>query len=335
MKRKFKLTLLVLCLCFSIFPAAVGASEATAPQGVTIDQLQSSLEELKSGMATKEELQKLAQQQGTPMTQEELSQQLINAQKTRIGVLEGNISSLLTFMGVLLALFGAGSALFAYWNRKTFAQKVVQVELRYDEIKQLKSAVLVESGRVNDLKKELESALRVIEDLQRTLQKSKLDFDQKSEQLDEINGMLNFVNTKASRPDVRRSFTQEIEAADMKISELNSWLEGTLPHPNLAQQKALEIFGENVTVISPDESIEQKLSFFVDNVKQAEKRFRDQSQIGLTRQDYENYEGDPIHESIDEWRDFFDPIDRMHGVVSTQIALNPDKFIPKPQNEDQ
>lgn len=333
MRKLLKITFLAICVCLSILSVGINVNAAASSQNVPSEELQRELNELKQDIIT------LRQQQGTPLTQEQLSQQLISAQQTRIGVLEGNITSLLGLIGAIIAILAFAGTVFSFYIRRLFIAKVDEVEQQYRHIVILKNDVLKESDKVSDLKKELNSAVREVKEVQYNLDKSKLAFDQKSERIDDLDKLVNFVDLKCSRIEMINTFKETLKTADAQIAELNYWLEGTLPHLQLAQDKATQIFGANVTRMADDEKIEEKLSHYVKELKSFEKRFWEETEIPLKLEDFEDSEPggmkDPLNDPLFQWNGYYTPITKMYNVIDAQIQMNPTRFIPKPRPEEE
>jgi len=330
MIKKLKLELIIFCFLFSIIPSGTNAGAATEPNLVTNDQLQSSLEKLKLDLATKEELQSLVQQQGRTLTKEEITQQLIDTQKTRIAMLEGNINALLSLLAVIVAVLTLFGGIFVYVSRRAFSSKVEEVEKRLDEMKQLKSEVISKMETVKELNSNLNVVIREAQDLQISLNKSKITFEEETEGIGQLRKYVGFVELKASRSEIIRTFQSHVNELKRLLSELEYWLEGTLPNYNIALENVTEILG---TVYGPDETIQAKIRYSINSLNVIENAFILQATRPLEWEIYADRDNDdfidPLTEIIAEWERSYEDIKRVHGVIGAQIAMNPDKFKPK------
>lgn len=333
MKKTLKLRIMVFCILFGIISEGVSVNAVTEPDFVTNDQLQSSLEKLKKDMATKDELQVMLQQQGHTLTKEEITQQLIDTQKSRITMLEGNISALLSLLAVIVAVLTLFGGIFVWVSRRAFSSKVEEVEKRLDEMKQLKNEAITKIETVRELSSNLNVAIREAEDLQISLNKSKSVFDEETERISQLGKYVEFLELKISRSEIFRIFENDVNQSTRLISELEYWLEGTLPNYGHALVKVTGILGENVTKEGPDETIQEKLSYYIKSLKEIESSFEKHAAIPLEWVDYADKDSedfiDPLNDTLEEWENSFKYIKKVHGIIGAQISMNPNKFKPK------
>ncbi|MGD6831856.1 hypothetical protein ACQCT5_06810 [Sutcliffiella halmapala] len=333
MKKTLNLKILVFCILFGIIPAGLNVKAATEPNFVTNDQLQSSLEKLKMDMVTKDELQVMVQQQGNTLTKEEIIQQLIDTQKSRIAMLEGNISALLSLLAVIVAVLTLFGGIFVWVSRRAFSSKVEEVEKRLDEMKQLKNEAITKMETVRELSSNLNVAIREVQDLQISLNKSKSAFDEETERINLLGKYVEFLELKVSRSEIFRTFENDVNQSTRLISELEYWLEGTLPNYGHALVKVTEVLGKNVTKEGPDETIQEKLCYYTKSLKEIESSFRKQAVIPLEWVDYVDKDTedftDPLNDTFKEWENSYKYIKKVHGIIGAQISMNPNKFKPK------
>ncbi|WP_373233163.1 hypothetical protein [Cohnella sp.] len=333
MNKTLKLKILAFCILFNILHAGLYANAATEPNYVTNDQLQSSLEKVKMDMATKEELQAMVQQQGHTLTKEEITQQLIDTQKSRIAMLEGNINALLSLLAVIVAVLTLFGGIFVWVSRRAFSSKLEEVEKRLDEMKQLKNEAITKMETVRELSSNLNVAIREAQDLQISLNKSKTAFDEETERIDQLGKYVNFLELKASRSEIIRTFENDVNQSIRLISDLEYWLEGTLPNYGYALVKVTEVFGENVTKEGSDETIQEKLSYNTKSLKEIEDSFWKQAARRLEWEDYADKDTDefidPLNDSFEEWKSTYKDIKKVHGIIGAQISMKPHQFKPK------
>lgn len=333
MKKKLKLNILVFCILFSIIPVGLNVNAETEPNFVTKEQLQSSLEKLKMDITTKEELQVMVQQQGNTLTKEEITQQLIDTQKSRMAMLEGNISALLSLLAVIVAVLTLFGGIFVWVSRRAFSSKVEVVEKRLDEMKQLKNEAITKMETVRELSSNLNVAIREAQDLQISLNKSKSAFDEETERINQLGKYVGFLELKVSRAEIFRTFEDDVNHSISLLSELKYWLEGTLPNYESALLKVTEVLGKMVTKSEPDETILEKLSYYTKSLKEIESVFRVQVAIPLEWVNYADKDTDdfidPLNDIFETWEESYNCIKKVHGIIASQILMNPDKFKPK------
>ncbi|MGG3805337.1 hypothetical protein [Metabacillus fastidiosus] len=333
MKKKLKLRILIFCILFSTIPVGINVNAEAEPKFVTNEELQSSLDKLKLDMATKDELRVMLQQQGDNLTKEEITQQLIDNQKSRIEILEGNISSLLSLLAIIVAVLTLFGGIFVWISRRAFSSKVGEVETKLNEMKQLKNEAITKMETVRELNVNLNLAIREAQDLQINLNKSRSAFEEETERINQLGKYIEFLELKVSRPEHIRTFDNNVNQSKSLISKLEYWLEGTLPNYEYALLKVTEVLGQNVIKEGPDETIQDKLSYYTESLKEKESSFREEAERPLKWEDYVDKDRedfiDPLNDIIIDWEKSYDYIKEVHGIISAQISMNPDKFKPK------
>lgn len=138
---------------------------------------------------------------------------------------------------------------------------------------------------------------------------------------------------KVSRSEILRTFENRLNQSTRLISQLEDWLEGTLPNYKQALGKVTEILGKNVTKEGADETIQEKLSYSLDYLKENESHFWEQAEKNLKWADFEDMDTedyiDPLSAKFEEWEESYKKIEKVHGIIWAQITMNPDKFKPK------
>ncbi|OXT15841.1 hypothetical protein B9K06_18840 [Bacillus sp. OG2] len=333
MKKKLKLRILIFFVLFITFPMGNNINAAVEPKFVTNEELQSSLDKLQLEMATKDELQAIVQQQGGNLTKEEITQQLIDNQKSRISILEGNISSLLSLLAVIVAGLTLFGGIFVWVSRSAFSSKVEEVEKKLDEMIQLKNETITMMEKVRELNINLNSAVREAQDLQINLNKSRSAFEKETERISQLGNYTEFLELKITRTELIRTFDFNVNQSKSLISELENWLEGTLPNYDYALSKITEVLGQNVTKTGPDETIQEKLSYYTKSLREEESFFRKQAELPLQWEDYMDMDRedfiDPLANPYGEWANYYNYIKKVHGIIGAQISMNSDKFKPK------
>ncbi|MDH6373750.1 hypothetical protein M2444_005593 [Paenibacillus sp. PastF-3] len=329
MNKTFRLKVLAFCILISIFSVGLNVNAATESDFVTNDQLQNSLEKLKMDMATKEELQTMGQLPGDTLTKEEITQQLIDTQKSRIAILEGNINALLSLLAVIVAGLTLFGGIFVWISKKTFSSKVEEVELRLNQMKQLHNESITKIETVRELNSNLNVAIREAQDLHITLSKSKRAFDEEAEGIKQLRNYVGFLELKASRPEIIRIFENNVNQSNKFIFELVYWLEGTVPLARSVLLKATSVLGENLT--KADEKIQDKLSFYEKSLKENEDKFWEHAANPLNWEDYEEIDiddfEDPLNGILNDWEEYNKVIKKLHDIIKAEIKMNHKKYI--------
>lgn len=332
MKNSFRLIVVVFFLFLSFFSTEVSVSAAEQHDFVTNDQLQSIIEGLKSEMqlATKEELQSMVQLQGSALTKEQITQELLNAQRLRISMLEGNFSALLSLLGVIVAVLTLFGGIFVWISRRAFSSKVEEVEKRLDEMKQLRNEVITKMETARELNSNLNMVVREAQELQINLNKSKSTFDKETKRINQLRKYVNFVELRASRSEIIFSFQKSVQESVELTSNLEVRLAGELPNYGFALVKVTEVLGGNVTKAGSDETIQEKIDYYIRLLKEHEESFWEEASIPLNWVSFVDSKSsdftDPLDSRYKEWQYSFKLIKKVHDIIEAQISMNPSKF---------
>ncbi|MEK4715825.1 hypothetical protein [Sporosarcina sp. FSL K6-5500] len=333
MKKNFKFSILVFCIIFSITAGGISVNAITEPIPVNNEQLQRELEKLKEVMVSKNELQEMVRKQENYLTKEEITQQLIETQKSRIAILEGNITALLTLLAVIVAILTLFGGIFVWISRSAFSSKVEEVEKHLSEMKQLKDETTTKIEVVRELSNNLNVAIRETQDLHASLNKSERAFNDETKRINQLGMYISFLELKVSRFGSLYKLEIGVRHSRKIISELEYWLEGTLPNYDYALIKVTEVLGSGLTKKGIDETIQDKLSYYKKSLMEEEISIRKEAAIPLEWLDYvdlkiDEYE-DPLEDDFGEWEVSYNCIQKMHSIINAQITMNPNKFKPK------
>lgn len=333
MRKRLNIYILVICICSTFFPATHQVHASNISESKLIEKLQSEVDQLQVEMAKKEDIEKLLEQEGTTLTKEELTQRVIDSQKTRIGILEGNINSILALLGAILALITLLGGILAYFLKKNIISKVDLIEERYEDMKLIKSDVQKESANLQDLSSQFAVQLREVQNLHISLNQAQLLFEQNRKEIGELKHYVSFVELLASRTEIIRAFNSRVRESQEIITELNTWLSGTLPNYKYAQIKANKIFGENVTRMDSDEGIEEKLKYTISNMQECENQFEQWSGYPLSYIDYVDVDEmeDPLQDIVNNWSSIYENVIKLHEIIAAQISQNPHQYKPRIQ----
>lgn len=177
MKKKLKTNIMGIFIIFGIISGGINVYATTNSNHITNEQLQIELENPHKEIVSKNEIQEMIQNQEENPRLEEITQQLIDTQKSRIAILEGNISALLTLLGVIVAVLTLFGGIFVWVSRNAFSSKVEEVEKQVREMKKLKDETTTKIEAVRELSSNLNVAIREAQDLHISLNKSQSTFN--------------------------------------------------------------------------------------------------------------------------------------------------------------
>ncbi|MGX4670572.1 hypothetical protein JNUCC74_15520 [Cerasibacillus sp. JNUCC 74] len=333
MKKKLKTNIMGIFIIFGIISGGINVYATTNSNHITNEQLQIELENPHKEIVSKNEIQEMIQNQEENPRLEEITQQLIDTQKSRIAILEGNISALLTLLGVIVAVLTLFGGIFVWVSRNAFSSKVEEVEKQVREMKKLKDETTTKIEAVRELSSNLNVAIREAQDLHISLNKSQSTFNDETKRINELARYISFLELKVSRYDILYRFEIGVSQSEKLISDLKYWLEGTLPNYNYALMKVTEALGSNVTKAGNEETILDKLNYYINSLMEEESSIRENAAISLEWIDYvdlkiDDYD-DPLEADFIDWEHSFNYIQKVHQIISAQISMNPDQFKPK------
>lgn len=151
-----------------------------------------------------------------------------------------------------------------------------------------------------------------------------------TKRINELARYISFLELKVSRYDILYRFEIGVSQSEKLISDLKYWLEGTLPNYNYALMKVTEALGSNVTKAGNEETILDKLNYYINSLMEEESSIRENAAISLEWIDYvdlkiDDYD-DPLEADFIDWEHSFNYIQKVHQIISAQISMNPDQL---------
>ncbi|MCG1020771.1 hypothetical protein [Sutcliffiella horikoshii] len=186
--------ILFTALIFILLPNSTTLAQTTPRENfITEEELNRILTENQNDNLTKEELnQILSENQNSNLSKEDLTDMLIKnkdllleSREEKIGLLEGNISSILALFGIIIAVLTVLFTIFGLILRKSFTDKLkdvkeiqAEIEINKKEVnsnvtdakvinEQLKTAII----QMNDSNKNLDNKAKLLEDETKNIKK--------------------------------------------------------------------------------------------------------------------------------------------------------------------
>ncbi|MGV6938646.1 hypothetical protein ACWA2B_24960 [Paenibacillus sp. CMM36] len=95
----------------------------------------------------------LEQLQENQVDKKEIYDVLLQTKDDKIGLLQGNISSILTWGGIVLALMTVAFTFWSIWLNRLFSKKIDAINTKYEEIQQFSLDIKKNRERVEDIQK--------------------------------------------------------------------------------------------------------------------------------------------------------------------------------------
>jgi uncharacterized membrane protein len=171
---------------------------------------------------TKDELDKLLEEfeEKNGPTKQEMQQLLIEIQKDKIGLLQGNISSILALIGVIIAVITLLAGAFGVWLNDRFTKRYQEITTMKGEIEEKKKQI--DNVKSEVIQKEIE-IMDIVENLKMLIseqEKSLQNLKDKLEMNKDIVDYLKYVELLVEREKVIREFKELKEKVKDAITNI-------------------------------------------------------------------------------------------------------------------
>ncbi|MDN4523187.1 hypothetical protein [Fictibacillus fluitans] len=181
--RLFLFFLVILYINVAVYPSFVFAQDNTnSPNYITKKELDILLKKTPQNL-TKEDLNEMLLKS---------NEALLESRKDKIDLLEGNISSILTLLGIILAVLALLFTGFGFWLKGNFTEKLNQVNQMKEEVEKNKKLVDENLQKSNGLNDKLDIAIG-------KLKHSKDEFDRETKYIKSELEKLHFLKNHMQR----------------------------------------------------------------------------------------------------------------------------------------
>ncbi|WP_145950120.1 hypothetical protein [Paenibacillus sp. Y412MC10] len=265
-----------------------------------------------SNYITEKELEKYLSSKEIP-TKQELLQEVINTQKSRIGVLEGNINSLLALLGVLVGIFTLAGALFGFYVRNMVLTQIEKmneltkkVSLDKNEIEKvhLNSVDIENSLKRSDYR--MDKLLIELEDKIELYKQSSVEIEEIKNKLIQHNHLFNR-NEELIKFILAQPQNKEI------IKKLSLYCEEIWINDKELQDEFIKEFG----LVTESGSVTEAITYYISNIRDVEEDIRIESRFKIELEDIDN-DGD-LHDDvisrIEDWKYLNTILFKMNGLI--------------------
>ncbi|MEC0259725.1 hypothetical protein [Paenibacillus lautus] len=320
MRKKFIYVFLVINLLF--FPSsAFGNSNNNVDMStVTISEVQNLIDQKLDQTVKKSEVDDILSDRNV-LTDKEVMQQLIDLQSDRIGLLQGNISSILNIIATLVAILAFLGFCYGYWLKKQLAEKLEDAERIQDEIKIDKEEIIRSMNEATALKKDLRNSINEVDELNRELSKQKLLYEETIENVERLRKYIVFQDVKIKRLTVLGQFFHLREDAAQVLKKLD-----TPDHKIWYTEPNLQYKIQKVTGSKPDEHILETIEYYIKHLEAEEANVWKAAKYELEFDDFEDEDYDENFDDFlsffEDWESYYDDLKRILEMVEAYIAMN-------------
>ncbi|MFP7416100.1 V-type ATP synthase subunit I domain-containing protein [Priestia filamentosa] len=212
------------------------------------------------------------------VSQKDLYETLLKSKEEKISLLQGNISSVLTAIGVILAVLTIIFAAFGFWLRNEFGDK-------HQNVKDIKNELENKLSKVTDLESELKTTKRELEDMRHILRKKEEEFFQKFNWIDSTSNFLSYLEVK----DQRLLNSLKILYLKPKAEEMIEYMHEVLKldfssyetEETAVERVTAKFRGQPDNIKSDKEKMQEQLEEIKNNLAQEENNIQDQLKIKL------------------------------------------------------
>ncbi|WHY86061.1 hypothetical protein QNH39_26395 [Neobacillus novalis] len=253
------------------------------------------------------------------LTNAELNDIITQLKNDRIGLLEGNISSLLGLMAVLFAAVAVIAILIGWYLRRRFDDQLNKVESIKDEIKNEKDEIKRITSESDDLASQIRQTKAFLKEKENDILGIKQLFKVKMEDIDQIRPYMQYLEYMIQNHKVILDYIVERN----QLEKLMSKLEGFKQTPYINHSRVILKVGQELGVfIDPNETIEDKINYLFKSANESEKDLIEEiKKFNLKFVDfYDSLVSDGVSEPHSDIDAFYH--DWKHNIDSLTIILN-------------
>ncbi|MEV5028488.1 hypothetical protein [Paenibacillus sp. LPE1-1-1.1] len=300
----------ILMLVFIWVPASVAfADEISGPQenGITAKEIQQIIEQKLKGVIQQDDLEKILVEQNI-LTEKELKDEIINMQKEKIGLLQGNISYLIGLVGAIIALLAFAGWLYSGALKRDFANKIEKMENLHEQIKTDKADIKRIVTDTTHISTVLINDRDSLKEMENKMSKSKDSYNESLEKIRFLNKKIIIQDYRFERLVKFNDFLisrEKVNSAinDLYSSENDAWLEeeGLLLKVNKIADSVVKM---------KDETIKDKLGYYISNLHEEEQNVLKSQHNELTIEDLDSdYDlSDDAVSALTDWQGNYDII---------------------------
>jgi hypothetical protein len=318
--------LLILMLLLILVPTFAAAADTNVPprdnkSTFAVEDIQKLIDQKLNGTIQQKDLDKLLAEKNL-LPEKQLRDEIINMQKDKIALLQGNISNLISFFSTIFGVLAVIAVALGFLLNRIFNTKVEAIERIHHQVKSEKEDITREMKEATQLHKVLNENREYLVDMGNKLAKSKDNYLESLEEIRYLRKKILLQDHKYNRLVEFNNFLILKERAQVYIRELmDPKNTNLLSDENLLME--VNKFAENV-VTTKNETIMDKLEYFISKLNEKEKNVLDSQHLELSIADLDS-DGD-LHDdaisSIGDWKGFFDDIKQIWVLLNDIKPLN-------------
>jgi uncharacterized membrane-anchored protein YhcB (DUF1043 family) len=316
MKKLFSLCIIVIFLLFTT--AGVVAAEGN------------------TGQITKTEVEKLINEKlstGTPLTKEELQEEVNRLKDEKIADLEGNINKVIGFITLFITvtsviLVGVTAIIGVIFN-SLIGKKVTKIEALENTISTTKTDIETRHKQVEEYHKQAKEFAEETVKVKRQLSQNERLLVKREGELEDLRKYVATIENIANSSMVINRFLIEKQQSLNIIEETREVIHRPQKNPNFVIMKLSEKLRKQGE-LNDLESVTEHLEYLVENLNNEEESLMDKIQrFKSTNELYINSYDEPptLHEEVEsnfvEWKAYLDDIIKIKSFWENHLQMNP------------
>lgn len=225
----------------------------------------------------------------------ELINQLLEMKDDRIGLLEGNISSLLGLLAVVFAVIAVIAIFIGWYLSKRFDDQLKAVENIKEDVRNEKDEIKTISRENENLLIQIRKTHQLLSETEHELSNTKQLFKVKTEDMDRLRVYMQYLEYLNTNHKVVLDYFIERDKFNKVMEELEGYKQSEFIHHSrvvLKVKEELGIYNDN------KETVEDKINYLYSVVLEEENQLK--AEIKKFKPEYEDFYDSLIYEAVSE-----------------------------------
>ncbi|MFD1385579.1 hypothetical protein ACFQ4Z_02110 [Oceanobacillus oncorhynchi subsp. oncorhynchi] len=225
----------------------------------------------------------------------ELINQLLEMKDDRIGLLEGNISSLLSLLAVIFTVIAVIAIFIGWYLRKRFDDQLGVVENIREEVRNEKNEIKTITRKSENLAFQISQTHKFLSETEHEVSNMKQLFIVKTEDIDQLKVYLQYLEYLNSNHKIVLDYFVERDQFNIMMDELEGYKQSEFIHHSrvvLKVKEELGIYNNN------EETVVDKINYLYSAVQEEEKKL--QVEIKKFKFEYEEFYDSFLYEGTSE-----------------------------------
>ncbi|MCA1064670.1 hypothetical protein QTG56_23970 (plasmid) [Rossellomorea sp. AcN35-11] len=271
-------------------------------------------------------------EESTPLTKEELNDELLKMKDEKIENLEGNISTILGTMGVIVGiaalLLTIVTIFIGRWVKGNVDEKLKRIEEIETKISSQESNTIANLSGIKEYYTKIKDFADEVDKTQKKLKKNEELLEEQLKDMDSLRSYIGVIEDLTECSNVALGFLNETQQISNIYEETKDVLNNRHKNPEYVVLKISQKLNMQDELTNLEE-INEHLEDLMKNLKEEEKNFWDffKGKKVINQYIYDDKDGSTLTEELKahyrDWRGYLEDIQTIKNFCEAQLSMNP------------